>query len=121
MKKILALALAIVLLTATAITAYAKIPEQDQIEAVTITPSLSFTGDTANCGVYVKGAISDSITVTLKLWRGSTLLATWTESGIWKISMSKTKSITAGYMYKVSADVSINGVAQPTKSISRYH
>lgn len=100
---------------------FAKVPEKDQIEAVTISPSLSFSGNTAECGVYVKGAASDSISVTLKLWRGSVLLETWTDSGVWKVSMSESKTVFPGYVYKVTADVTINGIAQSTVSKSKYH
>jgi len=57
----------------------------------------------------------------MKLWRGATLLATWYGTGTWTLNMSKTKVVTSGYTYKLTADVKINGVAQPTVSVSKYH
>lgn len=104
------------------ICSYAKVPETDSINAVTITPTLSFSGDTAECQLTVRAAnVTDSVSATMKLWRGSTLLASWTGSGTWILNMSKTKTVTSGYTYKLTADVKINGVAQPTVSVTKYH
>ena len=123
MRKVVICGLITVLLMVVCANgAYAKVPETATIESLIISPSLSYDGSIANCGVVVRAdKSSDSIYVTMKLWQGNFLLATWNASGTGNVSMSKQKSVAYGATYKVTVDVSINGVAQSTKSISKYH
>lgn len=85
--------------------------------AITLYPSLSFSGTTANCSISILGATNDTFYVTLKLWRGSTCLATWHDSGSGYVTMSETETVEPGYTYDLTADVVINGTLQPRVSV----
>lgn len=121
-KRLLTVLIALLLLFALPASTYAKIPEMDSIESITIQPSLSFDGNTAYCGLNATGnSYSDTVYATLKLWRGSTLLNTWYAYGTYQVIMDKTATVSYGYTYKLTADVIINGVARPTVTVTRYH
>lgn len=76
-----------------------------------IVPALNFDGKTANCYVEISAdSDTDYITVTATLWRGSTDLETWTESGYGFVYLSESKDVSIrGVTYKLTADVTING------------
>lgn len=101
---------------------YAKLSGETAIKSTSIVPYLSFNSYSAKCELEVRSNnSSDSISATLKLWRETTLIATWTGSGTGTLSMSETKIVISGYTYKLTADVKINGVAQSTVSVTKYH
>lgn len=80
-------------------------------------PSLSFSGTTATCKVYVRGnGGTDSISLTAKLWKGSECIATWTASGTGRLDFSKTKTVEKGSTYKLTADATVNGTKLSTAS-----
>lgn len=82
--------------------------------------SLSYSGATATCAVVaVSDYTTDEITCVLKLWQGSTCVATWYGYGSGYLHMSKTKNVTSGVEYTLTADVVINGVAQPRASMTK--
>lgn len=111
-KKVLALTL--VLVFALGITAQAA-----SARAATVTPALTFNGTTATCTVLVTGgAASDSISVTAKLYQGSTCVKTWTASGTRNVKLSKTATVEKGKTYKLTADATIGGVKQATRSVT---
>ena len=76
-------------------------------------PSISFSGTTATCKVTVRGdKASDAISLTAKLWQGNTCLKTWTASGTGLVTLSKPATVEKGKPYKLTADVTLNGVKQ---------
>ena len=80
--------------------------------ADTPTPRLSFTGTTANCKIDITApSKTDAVSVTVKLWDGSTCLKTWTQSGTHYLFFSEThsKGIEAGITYKMTVTYSIAG------------
>lgn len=80
-------------------------------------PILSINGKTASCQIAViTGSKSAKIEITMKLYQGSTKIATWTASGTGSLSMKKTKKVTAGKTYKLTVDVTIDGKKLPTAS-----
>lgn len=86
---------------------------------VRIIPSITFDGTTATCKVIARGEnASDAVTVTAKLWQGNTCLKTWTASGTRNVTLSKTATVQKGKTYKLTADVTINGVKQTMKSVT---
>lgn len=88
--------------------------------SIFIKPGISFEEDTAICTVSVTGnSMKDNIEVTVKLWQESSCIATWTTSGTGYVNFSTTRSVRDGVEYTLTADVTINGVKQPTASISR--
>jgi len=69
---------------------------------------LSFNGTTANCSISVKEAGS-SISVTLKLYKGTTLVKSWSKSGTGKVELDKTWICISGQSYTLNADVIVDG------------
>ena len=63
--------------------------------------------------------VSDQITVTMKLWHNGSLLKSWTKSGSMSVQMTKAATVVKGKTYKLTVDVSINGIVQPQKSITK--
>lgn len=85
-----------------------------------ISPSLAFTGTTANCSVTVRGENStDKISITAKLYRGGTLLATWTKSGTGTVKLSEKKTVTKNFSYTLESSVTINGVKQSVPLVTK--
>ena len=78
MKKRIMACLFVVLLLMTMTTQATAI----EARVLQIIPTLYFEGSTAKCEVTVTGNnITDEIDAVIKLWQGSTCIATWTESG----------------------------------------
>jgi len=121
MKKALAIIAVILLFASLSMYVYAEGPDTNQTKGISVYPDLSFSGITATCSADVTANYSDVVFVTMQLWRGSTLLSTWYDYGTGEVSMSEQKTVTSGYWYKVTVDAIINGVAQPTRSVSKYH
>lgn len=80
-------------------------------------PSISFNGTTAICSVAINSSsLTDSISLTAKLYQGSDCIATWTDSGTGYLNFSRSKRVQKGKTYKLIADVTINGEALDTAS-----
>ena len=80
------------------------------IKSVSITPSLTFNGTTANCKATVRDA-GKTINVTMELWCGSSLLDTWTNSGTNKVTVSGTYSgVQHGTTYTLKVYGTANGI-----------
>lgn len=81
----------------------------------TFAPVLTFDGTTAKCSVSVTGTLySDKVSVVLKLWQGSECIATWDDEQTYYVAISKSTTVKRGQSYMLTADVTINGVSQPT-------
>ena len=77
--------------------------------------TLSFSGNTANCGFdYVAENINTTISVTMILWDGTTLVGSWSNSGTGYVSVSGTAAVTSGVTYRLAAYVVVNGDITPT-------
>ena len=114
MKKLICLLLAFTLL-ALPVTATAATPR-----LAIIVPTLSFDGTTATCSLIASSDYStDKISAVLQLWDGNSCIATWSASGTGALSMSRTKTVTKGVEYTLTANVIINGVAQPRASMTK--
>lgn len=117
MKKT-AFLLALIMILSIPTTAHAAVPDEISPFVLKILPSLNFDGETATCTVTIIGDnMSDTISVTLKLWQGNNCLATWNSSGKGYMQFTKTRNVTEGMQYKMTVDVTINGIAKPTYSI----
>lgn len=108
MKKPICLVLVAIFLVSVPVSAYAATSRD-----IIARPNLSFDGTTAKCVATVIGdTTSEVISVTVKLWYGSTCLQTWTATGNGYVALSKTATVTAGRTYTMTVDVTINGVAK---------
>ena len=114
MRK-MSLILAVVLLVTTlAVPAMAAQPR-----AVSVIPSITVEGNTATCYVSCVGErTSDELVATMRLYRGSTLIDSWVESGNGYVFSTETRTVTSGYTYTLTVDLVINGNACPTFSAS---
>lgn len=93
----------------------------ESLRASTVWPSLSFNGTTAQCSVSVTAdKMSDSIEIVVKLWRNNICIKTWENSGIGYLIFNKSTIVTKGYTYILTADVTLDGVTQPTVSVSKF-
>lgn len=108
-RRIVCVLLTILLIASMTTQAFANSPR-----VLSIIPTLSFDGTTAKCKVTVTcDNVTDRIDVVIKLWRGSTCLATWTDSGVGILVSNNTYSVMRNREYTLTADVEINDVAQP--------
>lgn len=99
-------------------TAYATTPDDVSPLAFRMIPQISFEGERATCTAIVFGDnMNDELFVTLKLWQGNTCIATWSTSGTGHLQFTRTKTVTRGVQYKLTLDVTINGVKEPTASV----
>lgn len=115
MKKIFALILSLILLVSLIpMSAVAVTPK-----APLIYPTLSFNGTTATCGLVVSAENNDQISATVKLMRGSTVVATWYPSAVGTLSFSRTATVSRNTTYTLTAQVYINGIAQDPASTTR--
>ena len=101
MKKIIAITIVFFLLFSTAAFAATN--------AASISRSLTFTGTTANCKVSVSDS-GKSISVTMKLYQGSTEVASWSGSDTGRVVLSETYEATSGLTYRLEASGTIGGV-----------
>lgn len=91
----------------------------NEIQSVTPSLSLSISGNTANCSakVYESGK---RISVTMELWNGSTLLATWTGSGTnYATASGSYSNVQRGKTYTLKAYGTANGRAFTVPPISK--
>lgn len=113
-KKVLALTLVLVLTLST--VAQAAGPARTK----RIDPTLSFGATTVTCTVVAQGnSPTDTVSVTAKLWTSGVCKGTWTGRGTGTVTVKGSRAITKGATYTLTADVTINGVAQPTKSVTK--
>lgn len=113
MRKI-AMSLAVIMVLLLPMTAHAATPR-----SIGITPRITFSGTTANCSVIItSNSGDDEIEATIKLWKGSTCVATWPENGTGYIIFSDTATVTKGKTYTLTVDAIVNDVAQPQAYVS---
>ena len=113
MKKV-ALILAIVLVISMPLSVHAA-----EARILSIYPEISFNGTTAECSLAVIGDYTtDELDVVIKLWRGSTCIKTWSDSGEGYIFWEGTATAVKGKTYTLTADVTINNVTKPRVSVS---
>ena len=79
------------------------------------TPSLSFSGTTANCEVTINQR-GKQISVTLQLWQGNQLVGSWSKNGTSSVMISESCTVTRGSVYqlKVSGRVGNNAISGST-------
>ncbi len=82
-------------------------------------PRLKISGTTATCSVVYKGyRDSDSISVTLKLKQGRTVIATWSDSDTGSVVISESCTVQKGKSYELVMSATVNGVKQSDVSVT---
>lgn len=93
-KRTILVALCILLLGAT--PAHAA-----ETRAIPVTPSLTFDGTTALCGVTVS-SYGKNISITLELWNGNTLIDQWFKSGTSIVSINEKSLVSRNSTYTLN-------------------
>ena len=105
------------LLLVFSVSAYAAQPVSNDIMNVGV-PTIKVIGNKAKCSVDV--TIYDSyINATLELWQGSTLIASWNNTGYDYVTVSGSATIVHGLTYTLTVSGTANGVAFTPQSITR--
>lgn len=117
MKKTLCTLIALLILFGSVLPFSAQAAEP---RVLSIVPALSFSGTTANCQLNVNtDYATNNIYATIKLWNGSSCVAIWGASGTGHLNFYANRTVVKGNTYTLTADVTINGVAEPQISITR--
>ena len=83
---------------------------------------LSFSNNAAICKCEISAdSSSDWISATMELWRGTTMLNSWSTSGAESISMDETESVTRYQTYRLVINYSVNGITQSPVETSKYY
>lgn len=112
-RRILSFVAVLVLMAAMCASAFAVEPR-----APRISPSLTFSGTTANCQVVIISS-GDDIDATMELWRGNTLIASWPKEGTGQVIISGTYGVTRGVTYTLTVSGTIGGETIDYDGISR--
>lgn len=107
-------AVILVVLLVLSISAYA-------IDAryASVYPSLAFNGTTATCRAIVEADNStDTISASISLKQGSTVVKSWTASGKGTLDFSKTATVTKGSTYTLVVNATVAGVALNAVSVT---
>lgn len=84
-----------------------------------ISPTLSFDGTKATCGIYVRASAStDEVSVILELRGEEGLVGYWTDISEGRSTIKKTVNVIQGNSYSLTATVRINGVLQASAPVS---
>ena len=82
-------------------------------------PRLKISGTTATCSVVYKGYRDcDSISVTLKLKQGRTVIATWSDSDTGSVVISENCTVQKGKSYELVMSATVNGVKHSDVSVT---
>lgn len=104
-KGLTAIVLVLVMVIRLGISASAA-----EARADTVTPQLSFNGTTAECEVTIT-SLGKSITATLELWQGSTLLESWDGAATTRLVINESCTVTKGKTYTLKVNGTIGGEA----------
>ena len=114
-RRVITVILTIIVVFTVATTALAA---QDRSASVNV--DLTFSGTTATGSASVDGnSSSDTISVYVELWRGNTLIKSWTDSGTGSVDSSRTANVVHNQTYTLKAYAIINGVSMPVASVTR--
>lgn len=118
LKAVIALGLSLVIFSMLlAVPANAMLARNNSVDC-----TLDFVGNTAVCSCEISTDYSsDWISATMELWKGNTLLNSWSSSGSEDISMNETANVTRYSAYRLKIHYSVNGIAQTSVEISRYY
>lgn len=106
MRK-LALFLAIIVVISVPLTVSAN------SRLLSIRPSLTYEGTTANCEVIVVGNnMSEHIEVTMTLKYGNSVIVSWSDDAYGYIRMQENATVTRGRTYTLYIEVTVNDVVK---------
>lgn len=109
-KRLIRIVSVILLMTILFISsAYATHASESRTRATPV-PRMSIIGSTATCTVKLI-APGQFIDATLELKQGSTIVASWSDSGTGIVNISGSASVTTGVTYTLTVYGTVDGVA----------
>lgn len=113
-RKIISLLLVLILVGSMAIAVSAA-----SSRILAIDPGLSFDGTTAQCSLIVcSDYLTDSISATIKLYRGTTCIKTWVRSSTGYLSFYEEVTAIKNREYTLEAVVTINGITKSPLTVT---
>lgn len=88
------------------------------VRTITSTAGLAFSGTTATCSVTISEP-GKTISATLQLWQGNTLVSSWSASNSSVLYISRTHSVSRGKTYTVKAAYTINGTTHTVTPVTK--
>ncbi len=115
MKRILPIVLSIVMLFSTC--AFASSSNVSGPRGVG-SPTLTASGNTATCGCRITFS-GQEIDATMELWQGSTLVASWQDTGTGRVDFYETVTIVRGLTYTLTVSGTVDGISFTPRSITK--
>lgn len=107
--RLFSILLALILVASMTLVVSAVSPRTAKVDI-----SLGFEGTTAQCGLMVfEDHLTDSISATIKLYRGNTCIRTWVRSASGILSFYEEVPVIKNAQYTLEAVVTVNGVTEP--------
>lgn len=89
-----------------------------ETRAVSVTPSLSFSGTTAKCSVSIIET-GKEIEATLELWCGNTRIDSWSDSGTSYLVIREECGVTKGNTYTLKVILTVDNQSVPVHDLVR--
>ncbi len=87
---------------------------------IDIFPNITFDGTEAMCSASITGdRTTDSIFATMTLEQGTRIIDEWSGSGSGILNLTGVAEVSHWRTYTLTVNATINGVAQPSVTISR--
>ena len=88
------------------------------VRAISVTPTLTFTGTTAYCSVRIN-EIGKQIEATLELWHGTILVDSWSGSATSYWVIARNHSVISGQTYTLKVSGTIDGIPFTGNSVTK--
>ena len=111
-KRVLAAVLILVLAISMCTSAFAVSPR-----ATTFSPTITFSGTTANCRVNIVEA-GKYIDANLELWYGNTLVDSWPGSGTSVVRITGSCNVVSGRTYTLKVTGTVGGDTITASSVN---
>ena len=89
-----------------------------QARAQKVTPSLTFSGTTAQCSAVITSS-GEKIQATMELWQGNKLLQSWSDNGVSFVTLDGSHRVSHGETYTLEVHGSIGGSPFEGNAVSR--
>ncbi len=107
-----ALFLALALMLSLAANAAVRPPDSPNYDVTSRCElTLLFSGTQATCELKVRALTGCTVTGTLTLYQGDTVVDSWPISGTTRVNFSDTCTVKRGLSYKLVADLTVTGAA----------
>ncbi len=114
--KLFSIVMMLVLVFASSV--YAAYIPPDGLNYNAPSPRMTVVGSTATCKVTLRAA-GQTIDATLELKQGSTVIASWSDTGTGLLTLSGTATVVSGVTYTLTVSGTINGVPFTPASITK--